>query len=118
MILPIFNPDTKRTKMKRNGFTMKIYPGKAEEYKKRHDEIWPELSALLDDAGIVDYTIFLDEHSHVLFAYQVVKDDYDGSGLAAHPVMKKWWDYMADIMETNEDNSPKVTQLAEVYHMG
>ena len=44
--------------MKRVAFTMQLKPGQKEEYKKRHDEIWPELKQLLKQAGISEYSIF------------------------------------------------------------
>jgi len=103
--------------MKKNAFKMKLKPGFESEYKKRHDEIWPELSALLSEKGISDYSIFLDEETLILFAVQQLADDFDPSAIPNHPIVKKWWAYMADIMETNEDNSPKEMPLQEVFHM-
>ena len=103
--------------MKRNAFRMKILPGCAEEYKKRHDEVWPELSKLLTEAGISDCSIHLDEETNYLFAYQMLTDDNTGDDLPNQPLMKKWWKHMADIMETNPDNSPVVVPLREVFYM-
>lgn len=96
---------------------MKLKPGVADEYKKRHDEIWPELSACLKDAGIHDYSIFLDEETLTLFAFQKLEDAYDGEKLAKHPVVRKWWEFMADLMDTNPDHSPVTKSLREVFHM-
>ncbi|MCX2680299.1 L-rhamnose mutarotase [Galbibacter sp. EGI 63066] len=103
--------------MKRNAFTMKLKPGFKDEYKKRHDEIWPELKQLLSDKGISDYSIFLDETTHTLFAVQKLADDFDQKAIPNHPIVKKWWAYMADIMETNPDNSPVESPLTEMFHM-
>ena len=103
--------------MKRNAFKMKLKPGFEIEYKKRHDEIWPELSSLLTASGISDYSIYFDEETLILFAIQKIVDDFDESSLPNHPIVKKWWAYMADIMETNADNSPVVTSLKEVFHL-
>lgn len=103
--------------MKRNAFKMKLKPGYEAEYKKRHDEIWPELSVLLKDAGISDYSIFLDEETLTLFAVQKLTDDNTTENLPNLPIMRKWWDHMGDIMETNPDSSPVVTPLKEVFHM-
>ena len=99
--------------MYRNAFTMKLKPGYEKEYKKRHEEIWPELSKLLSDCGISDYSIFLDEKTGILFAFQKLKDDFNPELIPNHPLVKKWWNYMADIMETNTDNSPIEVSL---YH--
>lgn len=101
----------------RISFKMKLLPGFAEEYKKRHDEIWPELSVLLREAGIYDYSIFLDETSGDLFAVQRRHPGDTVDALPDHPVMKRWWAHMADIMETNPDNSPVIVSLSPVFHM-
>lgn len=103
--------------MYRNAFTMKLKPGFEAEYKKRHDEIWPELSTLLSETGIQDYSIFLDEETLTLFAVQRLHKDFDRAYLPNHPIVKKWWAFMADIMETNKDNSPIEKPLIEVFHM-
>ncbi len=103
--------------MKRNAFTMKLKPGFATEYKKRHDEIWPELSQAIREAGVSDYSIFLDEKTGTLFAIQKLSDDNTADDLPNHPVVKKWWAYMADIMDTNPDNSPVTHPLKEMFHL-
>lgn len=103
--------------MKTVAFKMKLNPGFEAEYKKRHDEIWPELVALLKDAGISDYHIFLDAETHILFGVQKVEEGGKEKEIAATAIMKKWWDYMADIMETNPDNSPVAIPLPSVFYM-
>lgn len=103
--------------MYRNAFIMKLKPGYEAEYKKRHDQIWPELAAFLSESGIQDYSIFLDEETLTLFAVQKLADDFDENAIPNHPIIKKWWAYMADIMETNADNSPVTVSLKEVFHM-
>ena len=103
--------------MKRAAFKMKLKAGYEEEYKKRHDEIWPELKKKLSRAGIFDYSIFLDKETLTLFAMQKLKDNDTVEELPSKEIMKKWWDYMKDIMETNPDNSPATASLGEVFHM-
>ncbi|WP_016956588.1 L-rhamnose mutarotase [Catenovulum agarivorans] len=103
--------------MEKIAFTMKIYPGQAAEYEKRHDEIWPELSEVLKGAGVSDYSIFLDESTCVLFAVLYCDTPEKLDLLPQHPVVKKWWAFMADIMETNEDNSPVSNPLTKVFHL-
>lgn len=103
--------------MEHNAFKMKLKPGFESEYKKRHDEIWPELSELLSAAGISDYSIFLDEETLTLFAVQKRDDNHTAADLPNNPVVRKWWAYMADIMETNPDSSPVCVSLNEVFHM-
>jgi len=96
---------------------MKLFPGFEEEYKKRHENLWPELESLLKGTGIRNYSIFLDEASLVLFGVMEVEDPRLVDKLPQHPVMKKWWTYMRDIMETNADNSPVSVPLKEVFHL-
>ncbi|HEV8508269.1 MAG TPA: L-rhamnose mutarotase [Chitinophagaceae bacterium] len=103
--------------MQRVSFKMKLFAGQAAEYKKRHDEIWPELKSLLITTGIEDYSIFLDEETNTLFGVLKVGDETNLDKLPAHPLMQKWWAYMKDIMETNEDNSPVSTRLREVFYL-
>jgi L-rhamnose mutarotase len=103
--------------MKRNAFKMKLKPGVTAEYQKRHDDLWPELQKELRAAGISDYSIFLDEETLTLFAVQKLSDENSASGLRHLPIMKKWWDYMAPLMEVHADNSPVSTPLPEVFHL-
>ncbi|HEY5371964.1 MAG TPA: L-rhamnose mutarotase [Hanamia sp.] len=96
---------------------MKLLKGFEAEYKKRHDEIWPELKTLLKEIGIKEYSIFLDEETNDLFAYFTLDDPKKLNELPAKEIMKKWWSYMKDIMETNEDNSPVSIPLKEVFYL-
>ena len=103
--------------MMRNAFTMQLKPGVEEEYKRRHDEIWPELARELSASGISDYSIFLDEPSGRLFAVQKLSDDNAAAALPETDIVKKWWAYMADLMDTHPDNSPVSLPLREVFHL-
>jgi L-rhamnose mutarotase len=103
--------------MEQVAFKMKLKAGFEEEYKKRHDEIWPELSKVLSDAGVYDYSIYLDEETLTLFAVQKLKIGHTSIGLPDNKLVRKWWDYMADIMETESDNVPVAIVLKEVFHM-
>ncbi|MDC7229781.1 MAG: L-rhamnose mutarotase [Sphaerochaetaceae bacterium] len=103
--------------MMRQAFVMQLKKGYEQEYKKRHDEIWPELKALLKESGVSDYTIFLDRDSGLLFAFQKSEGESGSQDLGSNPIVQKWWAYMADIMDTNEDNSPISLPLEEVFHM-
>ncbi len=98
-------------------FKMHLLPGKVDEYKKRHDEIWPELKQLLVDAGIYDYSIFLDTETNILFAVQKVKGNGNSQQLGSTEIVQKWWAYMKDIMLTNEDNSPVSESLEQVFYL-
>lgn len=103
--------------MKRNAFIMKVKKGFEKEYKRRHDAIWPGLHSELKKAGVSDYSIYLDEESLTLFAFQKLSDDNTAASLPQNPVVCRWWNYMADIMEVNPDDSPVVKPLREVFHM-
>jgi L-rhamnose mutarotase len=103
--------------MTRAAFTMKLKPGFESEYKRRHDDIWPELVRELESAGVSDYSIYLDESTLTLFAFQKLKDYNTADLLPSREIVKKWWKYMADLMECNPDNSPVVVDLREVFHM-
>jgi len=96
---------------------MKLKPGFTTEYQRRHDEIWPELAALLREHGISDYSIFLDEETLTLFAVQKLDERISRADLPQHPVMRRWWAYMADIMETHPDNSPVEVDLKQVFYL-
>ena len=102
--------------MQQIAFTMHLKPGNEAEYQRRHDEIWPELSAALTDAGVRDYAIFLDRNTGTLFAVQRQIDGHTADALPTLPIVQKWWAYMADLMDTNPDNSPVVTPLDRVFY--
>jgi L-rhamnose mutarotase len=101
----------------RTAFTMKLKPGFSGEYKKRHAEIWPELAGLLRASGIRNYSIYLDEATNTLFAYQENDGAKGSQALGENPIVQRWWAFMADIMETNADHSPVSAQLTEMFHL-
>ena len=103
--------------MERVAFKMKLFKGYKAEYKKRHDNLWNDLKQLLKQTGVADYSIFLDEETNFLFAYLTIDDAKNLDTLSQEPVMKKWWAYMKDVMETNEDGSPVVVELKEIFYL-
>jgi L-rhamnose 1-epimerase len=103
--------------MKREAFKMYLKAGCEAEYQKRHDQIWPELKKLLSENGISDYSIFWDKDTNILFAYQKIDGANGSQELGNNPIVQKWWNYMADIMETNHDKSPISTPLPEIFYM-
>ncbi|MGJ8694710.1 MAG: L-rhamnose mutarotase [Verrucomicrobiaceae bacterium] len=102
--------------MQKVAFKMQLKPGHEEEYHRRHNRIWPELAAELTQAGISDYSIFLDPETLTLFAVQCLSDHHTADQLPNSPTVKKWWRHMADLMETHPDNSPVTTSLKMVFH--
>ena len=103
--------------MQRHAFKMKLKPGAVAEYQKRHDKLWPELAAALKAAGVSDYSIFLDKETLTLFAVQKLSDGNTAATLPDSPVVRKWWDFMAPLMETHPDKSPMARPLREVFHL-
>lgn len=101
----------------RIAFRMNLFPGQAAEYEKRHDEIFPDLAQALKDAGVSDYTIWLDPQSSHLFGILTRTDDHTMAALPDTEVMKRWWKHMADIMETHPDNVPVQVPLKRVFHL-
>jgi L-rhamnose mutarotase len=102
--------------MERIAFIMKLKPGCVVEYRRRHVDVWPEITELLKNHGVSNYSIFLDEESNVLFAVQDIEDG-DSQELGSYPIMQQWWAYMEDIMETNPDQSTVSKKLTKVFHM-
>lgn len=99
-----------------NGFTMKLKPGREAEYRRRHDEIWPELARELAAAGVRDYAIYLDRETGTLFAHQLLTAGNTADRLPDLPIVREWWDSMAPLMEVNPDNSPVTKPLELVFY--
>jgi L-rhamnose mutarotase len=98
-------------------FKMQLKPGQKDEYRRRHDEIWPELLDLLKSAGVSDYSIHLDDETDTLFGVLWRTTDHTMDDLPSNPIMQKWWGYMSEIMETRPDNEPVASTLETVFHM-
>ncbi|TNC73982.1 L-rhamnose mutarotase [Janthinobacterium lividum] len=103
--------------MQQIAFKMQLKPGHAAEYQRRHDAIWPELASLLQESGVRDYSIFLDEETGALFAVLRRVDGHTMEALPQHPVMRRWWAHMADLMETQADASPVAVPLTPMFHL-
>lgn len=103
--------------MEKYAFKMHLNPGEKLEYKRRHDEIWPELVTLLKEAGVSDYSIHFDAETNILFGVLWRADDHGMDALSDHPVMQRWWAHMADIMQSNPDNSPVAIPLEPLFHL-
>lgn len=99
------------------GFKMKLYPGMEAEYERRHNLLWPEMKDMIHQHGGRNYTIFLDPETLILFGSIEIEDEALWNAGADTAINRKWWDYMADIMETNPDNSPVCHDLHQVFHL-
>lgn len=100
-----------------HAFRMQLKPGVIAEYRRRHDEIWPELVDLLRQSGIGNYRIFVDELTGSLFAVLELAGDNRRNSLPDEPVMRRWWDHMADLMDVDDGNRPVEWPLHEVFYL-
>jgi L-rhamnose mutarotase len=110
-------PHKNEPRMETIAFRMVLNPGMRDEYARRHRELWPELAQALREAGVHDYSIFLDEATNHLFAVLKREPGHTMDRLPQLAVMRRWWDYMADIMQTEADGAPVTTPLVEVFHL-
>ena len=101
----------------RKSFVMPVNPHQHKEYQRRHDLIWPEVKSLLKLHGVHNYSIFLDVQSSQLFGYVEIENEARWQAIADKALCQKWWAYMAEIMPTNADLSPKYKVLVEVFHL-
>ena len=99
------------------GFKMYLSDGMEAEYKRRHDELWPEMKAMIHEFGGKNYSIFLDRDTNILFGYIEIESEEKWAKSADTAICRKWWDYMADIMKVNPDNSPVSIDLVDVFHL-
>lgn len=102
--------------MEKVAFRMTLNEGQLDEYRRRHDDIWPELADLLREAGVRDYSIHYDPDTRALFAV-MWREEGGTDALPDHQVMKRWWAHMADIMDTHPDNRPVEVPLHTVFHL-
>ena len=98
-------------------FKMKLYEGMAEEYEKRHNALWDEMKDMIHEYGGKNYSIFLDRDTNILFGYIELENEDKWNKSADTEICRKWWHYMADVMETNPDQSPVSTDLKKVFHL-
>lgn len=103
--------------MIRKAFKMKIYPEKTAQYIQRHNPVWEDLKLLLKDHGVHNYSIFLESETNILFGYAEIESEEQWNAIAKTETCQKWWKSMADLMETNSDQSPKSVDLKEVFHL-
>ena len=98
-------------------FKRHLYEGMAEEYERRHNLLWPEMKDMIHEYGGHNYSIFLDSETNVLYGYIEIEEEEKWAKSADTAINRKWWDYMADIMDTNPDNSPVSVDLKPVFHL-
>jgi L-rhamnose mutarotase len=103
--------------MIRKSFVMSVHEGCEEEYEQRHSPIWPELEQTLKDHGVLNYSIFLDPETRLLFAYAEVESEERWTAIAETDVCRRWWASMQPLMPSNEDSRPESRELREVFHI-
>ena len=103
--------------MIRKAFLMRLEPGNQPEYERRHNPIWPELQAVLKAHGVHNYSIYLEQEADYLFAFAEIESEERWQQIAQTEVCQRWWAYMKDLMQTNDDNSPVAIELKEVFHL-
>lgn len=103
--------------MIRKSFVMSVNEGCEKEYEKRHSPIWPELEQTLKEAGVLNYSIYLDPETRLLFAYAEVESEERWAAIAETDVCRRWWASMQPLMPSNEDSSPVSRQMREVFHI-
>jgi L-rhamnose mutarotase len=103
--------------MIRKAFVMSVFPEHSKEYEVRHNPIWSELEEALKEHGVHNYSIFLHEETHQLFAYAEIEDETRWNAIANTAICRKWWAHMAELMPANPDSSPVSTPLKQVFHI-
>lgn len=103
--------------MIRKAFIMGIFPGRHDEYERRHRPIWPELQAVLHDHGVQNYSIFLDAPRNLLFGYAEIESEERWQAIARTDACRRWWAHLVDVMPTHPDHSPVSQPLPEVFHL-
>lgn len=103
--------------MIRKASVMYVNKDRYDEYKHRHDELWPEMIKELKNHGAQNYSIFLEEETGKLFAYIEIESEEKWNKMSETEICQKWWLYMKDIMRTNPDNSPIAVDLKSVFYL-
>ncbi|MEO6711439.1 MAG: L-rhamnose mutarotase [Planctomycetota bacterium] len=98
----------------RRAWVMKLKPGNEALYKKRHDELWPEMRSLMERGNVLSFSIY--RYGLLLFAYQDLRDDGASEESWSAELSGRWWASMAPLMETNSDLSPVEEPVEEMFH--
>ena len=103
--------------MIRKAFVLQLHAGQLDEYRRRHNPIWPELAAVLQAHGVHNYSIHLHPETLQLFGYAEIESEERWAAIAQTPECRKWWAHMRDLMAVNADDSPVSVGLEEVFHL-
>ena len=96
---------------------MQLREGQAEEFHRRHDPVWPQLQALLEDEGVSNFSIFLHPQTHQLFAYAEIASEERWDVITRAEVYRDWWASLRELVDVAEDNTPVATELRELFYL-
>ena len=103
--------------MERFCFTFEIFEGAEDEYKRRHDEIWPELVELIQESGLKNYTLF--RRGTQIIAYVECHPDKDTAfaHIAGSDVNARWSKWFEEVIVSLVDEDGNLYEAAEVWHL-
>jgi len=104
--------------MKRIGFSLKVKKDKLEEYKKHHQNVWPEMLDALRETGWHNYSIFI-RGDGLLFGYLETEESLQvaQAKMAAREVNARWQEFMAPYFEVNARPDENFLELEEIFHL-
>jgi L-rhamnose mutarotase len=101
----------------RISFSLQLPGSNVAEYRRRHDELWPELRDAIRAQGGHNYSIFALPDVDRVVGYLEVDDLERWNSGGESEITRAWWNFMADIMPTNRDHSPIQAPITEVFHL-
>jgi L-rhamnose mutarotase len=103
--------------MERACFTFEIHPGKEDEYRRRHDEIWPEMVTDIREAGLRNYSLF--RRGSQIVAYAECHPDIATAfaKLGESEVNARWAKWFEDVIVTLTDDNGNLRLHGEVWHL-
>jgi L-rhamnose mutarotase len=106
--------------MKRAGFVLKIKQDRLEEYKRHHEQVWPDMLDALRDSGWHNYSLFLRDDG-LLFGYFETPNSLQMAQerMAEKEVNTRWQEFMAPFFESPDNARPDemFVELTEVFHL-
>jgi L-rhamnose mutarotase len=109
--------DVARSGRIRKQFVMKVKEGAVDEYVRAHDNIWPDMSSMLKEHGVHNYSIALLPSTHQLVAYVEIESEARWDAIATTEMCQRWWKFMAPLMETDDAGRPKAEAAREVFFL-